>query len=154
MLKKKIVNSIHAVKEKKVFKSLDEIHDIIKDGCIIYYLKDVDGGFEMSFTKFEKEPTKEEIIAKWKEYDGGKILSVLFANNFLIPRGFGNYEIKRSYQLARFIGDKPDEVGEMILNELDRRVPERQYMNLVSEIKRYQYQKALTKRIRNSKKKK
>ena len=35
MLKKKIVNSIHAVKEKKVFKSLDEIHDIIKDGCII-----------------------------------------------------------------------------------------------------------------------
>ena len=154
MLKKKIVNCIYTVKEKKVFKNLDEIHDIIKDGCIVYYIKDIEDGFEMSFTKFEKEPTKEELIAKWKEYDGGRIISVLFANNFLIPRGFGDVEIKRSHYLARFIGDKPDEVGEMILNELEGRIPERQYLNLVSEIKRYQYQKALAKRIRNSKKNK
>lgn len=154
MLRKKISNSVYAVKEKKIFKSLEDICNFIEDGCIVYYLKEVEDGIEMSFTKFEKEPTEEEIITKWKEYDGGKILSVLFTNNFLIPRGFGDYEIKRSHHLARFIGDKPDEVGEMILNELYRRVPERQYLNLVSEIKRYQYQKALTKRIRNSKKKK
>ena len=108
----------------------------------------------MSYTKLETEPKKEEIIAKWKAYDGGRIISILFANNFLIPKGFGDCEIKRSIHLARFIGDKPDEVGELILNELDGRVPERQYLNLVSEIKRYQYQKALTKRIRNSRKKK